>query len=99
MEMLFCYQNCSSDLKSFFRSLEHFFLTVSQNNFGNKIPFFFVYKAASKFLNYPPLMNMLYYIPNTSDPIYLTECILYVVIIYVLSTVLPHMNQKIAVWS
>ena len=44
--------NCSSDLKifansrpsalnfkSFFLSLEHFFLTVGQNNFGNKIPF------------------------------------------------------------
>ena len=44
--------NCSSDLKnfansrpsasnfkSFFRSLEQFFLTVGQNNFGNKIPF------------------------------------------------------------
>ena len=45
--------NCSSDLKnfansrpsasnfkSFSRSLEQFFLTVGQNNFGNKIPFF-----------------------------------------------------------
>jgi hypothetical protein len=45
--------NCSSDLKifanswpsasnlqSFFRSLEQFFLAVGQNNFGNKIPFF-----------------------------------------------------------
>ena len=43
--------NCSSDFKifensgpsaenfkSFSRSLEHFFLTVGQNNFGNKIP-------------------------------------------------------------
>ena len=48
----FCYQklfwpftvwiNCSSDLKHFkslSRSLEQFFLTVGQNNFGNKIPF------------------------------------------------------------
>ena len=45
----FCYQklfwhftvrtNCSSDLKSFSQSLEQFFLTVGQNNFGNKIPF------------------------------------------------------------
>ena len=26
-------------ISSFSRSLEHFFLTVSQNNFGNKIPF------------------------------------------------------------
>ena len=46
--------NCSSDLKnfassgpsasnfkSFSRSLEHFFHTVGQNNFGNKIPFIF----------------------------------------------------------
>jgi hypothetical protein len=46
--------NCSSDLKkfensrpsasnfkSFSWSLEHFFLTVDQNNFGNKIPFSF----------------------------------------------------------
>ena len=44
--------NCSSDLKifensrpsasnfkSFSQSLEQFFLTVGQNNFGNKIPF------------------------------------------------------------
>jgi hypothetical protein len=44
--------NCSSDLKifansrpsasnfkSFSRSLEHFFLIVGQNNFGNKIPY------------------------------------------------------------
>ena len=31
--------NCSSVLKSFSRSLEQFFLTVGQNNFGNKIPF------------------------------------------------------------
>ena len=30
--------NCSSDLKKFSRSLEQFFPTVSQNNFGNKIP-------------------------------------------------------------
>ena len=46
--------NCSSDLKffensrpsasnfkSFSRSLEQFFVTVGQNNFGNKIPLFF----------------------------------------------------------
>ena len=34
--------NCwplASNFKSFSRSLEHFFLTVGQNNFGNKIPF------------------------------------------------------------
>ena len=47
--------NCSSDLKnfansrpsasnfkSFSQSLEQFFLTVGQNNFGNKIPYFFM---------------------------------------------------------
>jgi hypothetical protein len=35
-------KNCSdlSLFKSFSRSLEQFFLTVGQNNFGNKIPFF-----------------------------------------------------------
>ena len=46
-----CLLNCSTDLKifansqtsasnvkSFSRSLEEFFLTVGQNNFGNKIP-------------------------------------------------------------
>ena len=31
----------ASNFKSFSRSLEHFFLTVGQNNFGNKIPHFF----------------------------------------------------------
>ena len=30
----------ASNFKSFSRSLEQFFLTVGQNNFGNKIPFF-----------------------------------------------------------
>ena len=48
--------NCSSDLKKisnsrpsvsnfkgFSWSLEHFFLTVGQNNFGNKIPFFHIF--------------------------------------------------------
>ena len=50
--------NCSSDLKifansrpsasnfkSFSRSLEEFFLKVGQNNFGNKIPFFTIWKC------------------------------------------------------
>ena len=32
-------QPSASNFKSFSRSLEHFFLTVGQNNFGNKIPF------------------------------------------------------------
>ena len=36
------WMNCSSNLKnseSFSRSLKHFFLSVSQNNFGNKISY------------------------------------------------------------
>ena len=33
--------------KKFSLSLEHFFLTVGQNNFGNKIPF--LYKLKKKF--------------------------------------------------
>ena len=33
-------RSSASNFKSFSRSLEHFFLTVGQNNFGNKIPFF-----------------------------------------------------------
>ena len=32
-------QPSASNFKSFSRSLEQFFLTVGQNNFGNKIPF------------------------------------------------------------
>ena len=35
------YQPSASNFKCFSRSLEQFFLTVSQNNFGNKIPLFF----------------------------------------------------------
>ena len=31
----------ASNFKSFSRSLKQFFLTFSQNNFGNKIPFLF----------------------------------------------------------
>ena len=44
--------NCPSDLKKIlkFRSLEHFFLTVGQNNFGNKIPFLFNELAVSLLL-------------------------------------------------
>ena len=36
------FENCqpsASNFKSFFLSLEHFFLAVHKNNFGNKIPF------------------------------------------------------------
>ena len=32
----------ASNFKSFSRSLEQFFLTVGQNNFGNKIPLLFM---------------------------------------------------------
>ena len=38
----------ASNFKSFSRTLEQFFLTVGQNNFGNKIPFFFVSKKFSQ---------------------------------------------------
>ena len=34
----------ASNFKSFSRSLEQFFLTVSQNNFGNKIPFLYLFQ-------------------------------------------------------
>ena len=33
----------ASNFKSFSRLLEHFFLTVGQNNFGNKIPFSYIF--------------------------------------------------------
>ena len=50
------WMNCSSDLKNISRLSEQFFLTVCQNNFGNKIPigerfamlFFFVSKRAAR---------------------------------------------------
>ena len=53
-EMVFCYQNCSDllwsqkfckfeaegrEFQKFFLITRQFFLTVGQNNFGNKIPF------------------------------------------------------------
>ena len=39
------YEPSSSNFKSFSRSQEQFFLTVSQNNFGNKIPCSYMYKV------------------------------------------------------
>ena len=33
------FANSRPPASSFFQSLEHFFLTIGQNNFGNKIPF------------------------------------------------------------
>ena len=33
----------NTPFNSFSRSLEHFFLAVGQNNFGNKIPQFVIY--------------------------------------------------------
>ena len=54
VKKVFCYQklfwpftvptNSSSDLKNFSRSLEQFFLTVGQNNFGKKNTIFFCKK-------------------------------------------------------
>ena len=37
-----------TNFKSFSRSLEQFFLTVAQNNFGNKIQFFFGFMRFDK---------------------------------------------------
>ena len=45
-------KNCSTDLKRFSRSLEQFFLTVGQNNFGNKLPFLNLYSYFLKFHSY-----------------------------------------------
>ena len=47
----------ASNFKSFSRSIEHFFLTVGQNKFGNKIPFLwnlrhFVQGSANTYQNY-----------------------------------------------
>ena len=39
LEMFANYQPSASNSKSFSQLLEQFFLTVGQNNFGNKIPF------------------------------------------------------------
>ena len=57
--------NCSSDIKIFTnsgpsssnfkscsRSLEHFFLTVSQINFGNKLPFLWLFHTWSQLLSF-----------------------------------------------
>ena len=69
--------NCSSDLKDFansqpsasnFKSFSHdhkniFFLTVGQNNFGNKIPFFAIFSGGSKdqmTLNKPMFITVLW---------------------------------------
>ena len=42
----------ASNFKSFSRSLKHFFLTVGQNNFGNKIPFHFLVLIKGYFLSF-----------------------------------------------
>ena len=38
-EKLLKFEAESREFSKFLKSLEHFFLTVGQNNFGNKIPF------------------------------------------------------------
>ena len=61
--------NCSSDLNTFensqpsvlnfqrfSRSLRHFFLTVGQNNFGNKVPFF----SKMFYFSLTPLLDSFY---------------------------------------
>ena len=47
----------ASNFKSFSRSLEQFFLTVGQNNFGNKIPFFMVTSDPESSLGGGALVN------------------------------------------
>ena len=72
---IFLYPNIPSDLrdfansrpsvlnfKSFSQSLEHFFLTVRQNNFGNKIPALLTFmKMASRTL-IKSMLNQIYLI-------------------------------------
>ena len=66
--------NCSSDLKifansrpsassfkSFSRSLEQFFLTVGQNNFANKIPFFIMFQVQPSSLRHRHLLVKVLY--------------------------------------
>ena len=53
----------ASNCKSFSQSVEQFFLTVGQNNFGNKIPFFIVTKNYNYFIllqicNHPQLLEV-----------------------------------------
>ena len=75
--LTYCEKNCFSDLKnfansrptssnfqSFSQSLEQFFLTVGQNNFGNKIPFFKInnlpdksYFWMTRFCSLPPHLD------------------------------------------
>jgi hypothetical protein len=57
-------KNCSdlSDFKSFSRSLEQFFLTVGQNNFGNKIPFL---KLCPIFVSSWLVLTIKIYVPPT----------------------------------
>ena len=54
----------ASNFKSFSRSLEHFFLTVGQNNFGSKIPFLFVIQIG-KMCN---MMKYVFFIINKLSP-------------------------------
>ena len=43
LKMFENFRPSASNFKSFSRSLQQFFLTVRQNNFGNKIPFFWFF--------------------------------------------------------
>ena len=79
VKKVFCYQklnwpftvwiNCSSD-KKFSRSLKHFFLTVAQDNFGNKIPF--LNSAASSKCDFHVCLMPIYFFPRhkSSDVIH-----------------------------
>ena len=54
----------ASNFKSFSGSLEQFFLTVGQNNFGNKIPFITLTALATGMMAYPvvwtPVSDFMY---------------------------------------
>ena len=48
----------ASNLKSFSRSLEHFFLAVGQNNLGNKIPFLPLYNLRETAFFHPRIKSL-----------------------------------------
>ena len=55
----------ASNFKSFSRSLEQFFLTVGQNNFGNKIPMYFnIWTNDEKLIIFCPVFKFLLSISN-----------------------------------
>ena len=53
----FGFNSRHSNFKSFSWSPEHFFLTVGQNNFGNKIPFLFSWKEKTYYSSFAQILN------------------------------------------